>query len=465
MDETGTVILGAGLTGLSAGCRLARNGVRSTVLEASPHVGGLARTEQWADCLFDLGGHRFHTSNADIEAFVMDLMGEELLRVSRSSKILLKGRYFDYPLRPGNALGGLGLKEAVAILGDYALEKAKSPWHGADVVSLRDRVIRDFGKRLFSIFFRDYSEKVWGLSCESISADWIEKRIQGLSLGKAVRSALSRKKKGSPATLTDSFYYPSRGIGRISERLAEEVRKCGGVQTGRRIASMHHDGTRIKGITVDEGGTRSYIPTQSVISTIPLPALLNMFRPRLPEKILAAASGLRYRDLLVAALAVDRPRVTDQTWIYFPDRNVPFGRLHEPKNWSAAMAPPDRTTMIVEYFCFAGDRTWTTSDEHIADLTASALEGLGFFRKSEMSAFRVVRVPKAYPLFDVEYVERLEAAESYLKRFENLRCAGRTGSFRYLNMDEAIASGLEAAESFLAPGRESTVSLQAGAGR
>jgi protoporphyrinogen oxidase len=172
-----------------------------------------------------------------------------------------------------------------------------------------------------------------------------------------------------------------------------------------------------------------------------------MLEPGLPRNIIAAAARLRCRDLVVVALLVDRPRVTDQTWIYFPDRGIPFGRIHEPKNWSVRMSPPDKTVLVVEYFCFAGDRTWEAGDDDLGERTASVLERLGFLRSSEVSGATTVRVPKAYPLFDVGYRRSLDHVASHLKRFENLHCAGRTGSFGYLNMDEALEAGMAAAEA------------------
>jgi protoporphyrinogen oxidase len=194
---------------------------------------------------------------------------------------------------------------------------------------------------------------------------------------------------------------------------------------------------------------------EAFISTIPVPHLAGMLDPQPPDEIMDGASSLRYRDLVVVALLVDRPQVTDQTWIYFPERKVPFGRLHEPKNWSAAMAPPDKTVLVVEYFCFAGDRTWVTGDGELGERTAAALEDLGFLRRGDLLSAKVVRVPRAYPLFDVEYREKLEPVMDCLGRLDNLFVAGRTGTFGYLNMDEALESGMEAAEAVLGSRRRS----------
>ena len=215
------------------------------------------------------------------------------------------------------------------------------------------------------------------------------------------------------------------------------------------VTGVHHNGSAIHGLTLRGGRGEEFMPVDAVLSTIPLPGLIRMLHPQPPTDVLRTLSGLRYRDLLVVALLVDRPQVTDQTWVYFPERKVPFGRLHEPKNWSADMAPPERTVVVTEYFCFAGDKTWTTSDDDLSEQTAAALEDLGFLRPGEVLDAKILRVPKAYPLFDTEYLERLDVARTYLKGFTNLYCAGRTGTFGYLNMDEALESGMRAAGTLL----------------
>jgi protoporphyrinogen oxidase len=448
--EAGKVlVLGGGLTGLAAGCVLSRECHPVAVIESSPFVGGLARTIRWGENLFDLGGHRFHTSSEQTLRFVSDLMGAELLQVPRRSKICLNGQLFDYPLRPLNALAGMGMGTSLRILFDYARERVRTARGGGEIVSLRDKVVQDFGESLFRIFFRDYSEKVWGLSCDSISSDWIAKRVGGLSLGGALKHALGKKGGGNPSTFVDSFLYPSLGIGRLAERLAEETRRNGKVLTGTPVKAVLHDGSRVTGVTTGGPSGDALMRGGSFVSSIPLPKLARMLDPELPPDIIAAASRLRYRDLVVVALLVDRPRVTDQTWMYFPDREIPFGRIHEPKNWSSRMSPPDKTVLVVEYFCFAGDRTWETGDDELGERTSAALERLGFLRQGEVCAATTVRVPKAYPLFDVGYRRSVDQIASHLKRFDNLHCAGRTGSFGYLNMDEALESGMAAAEAVL----------------
>jgi protoporphyrinogen oxidase len=449
------LVLGGGFAGLAAARALALAGRDVLVLEAGPVVGGLSRTEAFGDFRFDLGGHRFFTHDAGVAELVGALMGEELIDVPRSSKILLRGRYVDYPLRPANALAALGVGTTARVLADWAAQRLRAAAGGArpEEVSLEDWVVRRFGRTLYEIYFREYSEKVWGLPCERISARWVARRIEGLSLGRALRDAFTGSHRRRVASLVDRFAYPRRGIGRIAERLAEELAPRGRVLCSARVTALRHEGGRVREVRcVTPAGERSFEPA-AVISTIPLPALARMTEPAPPPGVAQAAGALGYRDLLVAAVAVDRPAVTDQTWIYLPERATPFGRVHEPRNWSRAMAPDGRTLVVAEYFCTRGDALWQSADERLAALTVEGLERRGFLAAREVSGVRIVRVPEAYPLFDVGYEVRAGAVREWAAALANLEIAGRTGTFEYQNMDHAIRSGVDAAARVLARGR------------
>jgi protoporphyrinogen oxidase len=444
------IVLGGGLAGLSAGVILTRAGRRVLVLEGNPGVGGLARTMTHGPFRFDLGGHRFFTKDEAVEAFLLGLMGEELVTVSRSSKILLRHRYIDYPLRPLNAVRGLGFPVAARILFEYACEQVKSRIRPPRLVSLEDWVVNRFGRTLYRIYFRDYSEKVWGIGCGRICKEWMEQRIQGLSLGAAIRKAFFRPNGKPLATLTDRFLYPSLGIGRIAERMREEITERGAVLTDARIERLTHRGDRITSVSArHEGRPLVWEEADAFVSTIPIAPLVRMLDPAPPDDVLLAADQLRFRDLILVVVMVDRPRVTDQTWIYIPERTVPFGRIHEPTNWSDRMAPEGQTLLVTEHFCFRSDPIWSRPDAELTEETVSHLERLGYIRREEVLGSVVLRIPKAYPLFEVGYRAHLGTIAGYLSRFENLHLAGRGGMFRYYNMDHAMASGLEAAEAIL----------------
>lgn len=448
-SDNDIIILGGGLSGLSAGYTLTNAGRQVQVYEGDTVVGGLSRTIERNGFRFDLGGHRFFTNDHAVDTLVRDLMGQEMVTVRRSSKIYLRDRYFDYPLRPLNAMFGLGIPTTARILADYIGETAKRTLKKKDLVSLEDWVVSNFGRTMFAIYFKEYSEKVWGIDCSRISAAWVAQRIQGLSLAKAVKNAFFKFNGRDLATLTDTFTYPSLGIGRISDRLRDEIEKSGDVHTGTKVVRIDHDSSRIENITVSEQDRQFTVPAEEYISTIPLTALVNMLSPAPPAPVLEAARSLKFRDLVIVAIMVDRERVTDQTWIYIPELKIPFGRIHEPTNWSRVMAPEGKTLLVMEYFSFKGDAVWTMSDEALADLTVDNLVRLGFVDRQEVLDSMIVRVPKAYPLFEVGYDKHAEVLLNYLDGFSNLHIAGRSGMFRYYNMDVAIRSGMEIADKVI----------------
>lgn len=444
------VVLGGGLTGLSAAHVLTRSGLKVKVVERDAAVGGLSKTIEKDGFRFDLGGHRFFTKKKKIEDYVKSLMDGELVSVNRSSKIYLRKRYFDYPLKPLNAMLGMGIPTTLRIMSDYGLEKLRRLVRDSEDVSLEDWVVGNFGRTMYNIYFREYSEKVWGIDCARISAEWVERRIQGLSLAAAVKNAFFKFSGRDIPTLADRFLYPRLGIGRISERLREEItRGDNDVLTDTSVSRITHSGREIRGVTVMNHSHSHVIPGGEFISSIPVTRLVEALDPPPPSRVLEAASRLRYRDIVIVALMIDRARVTDQTWIYIPEKGIPFGRIHEPTNWSEEMAPAGKTIMVMEYFCFKGDGIWNDGDESLAELTVRNLVSLGFIKKREVTGFSVVRAPKAYPLFEVGYDGHCRVIYDYLSQFKNLHTAGRMGMFRYYNMDHAVESGIGAAEKIL----------------
>jgi len=449
------IILGGGLAGLSAGYVLTKAGLRVKVFESDSVVGGLSKTIVHNGFRFDLGGHRFFTKDRGLNDFIKTLMGEELISVPRKSKIYMRNKYFDYPLKPLNAIFGLGISTTIEILLDYAAEKIKNLTRGHRNISLEDWVVSNFGRKMFNIYFREYSEKVWGIDCSMISAEWVAQRIRGLSLVSAVKNAFFKLSAKDVPSLVDIFLYPQLGIGRISDRLKEDIESASGggdnsVLTGARVERINHSDFKVESVEVKGGrGDLSVMPGEEFISSIPITNLVNMLHPAPPENILTAASQLRFRDLVIAAVMINRKRVTDQTWIYIPEQKIPFGRLHEPTNWSEKMAPEGRTILVAEFFSFKGDGIWSKSDEELTAITVENLENMGFIKKHEVIDSVVVRVPNAYPLFEVGYKGLCDKIYEYLGRFKNLHITGRSGMFRYYNMDHAIESGIKTAENII----------------
>jgi protoporphyrinogen oxidase len=443
------LVLGAGLAGLSAGHALARAGLRVGVVEKESAVGGLARTITRGPFRFDLGGHRFFTRDEKVDGLVRGLLGEECLTVPRKSQIFLRNGYIDYPLTPLNAISRLGAPTALRIVLDHAGERLRGRFGAREAVSPEDWVVRNFGRTLFEIYFKEYSEKVWGIGCERISADWVAQRIQGLSMGAALRNAFFRRREAAPRTLTDRFLYPAHGIGRIAERLREEIARENEVLCGVEVRRIRHRDSRVEAVLVRDGAGTSAVEGSAFVSTVPLPDLVRMLDPRPPGEVLGAAARLGFRDLVVVAVMLDRKRATDQSWMYFPERRIPFGRIHEPTNWSERMAPDGATLLVAEQFCFRGDETWRASDRDLADATLRHLQALGLVSRLEVLGTAVLRVPKAYPLFEVGYRQHRRTVLRYIRRFRNLFPAGRGGTFAYHNMDHAMASGLQAANRIL----------------
>ncbi len=456
------LILGGGLTGLSAGYVLTKAGLKVKVFESDSSVGGLSKTIIHNGFRFDLGGHRFFTKDRELNNFIKELMGKELISVPRKSKIYMRNKYFDYPLKPLNAIFGLGISTTIEILFDYAAERIKNLIREPQNISLEDWVVGNFGRKMFNIYFKEYSEKVWGIECSMISAEWVAQRIRGLSLASAVKNAFFKLNGKDVPSLVDFFLYPQLGIGRISDRLKEDIEAGNNiVLTDSCIERVNHSDFKVESIVVKHlipphpplvkggRGDLSVMHGIEFISSIPITKLVKMLHPAPPENILTAASKLRFRDLVIVAVMINRKRVTDQTWIYIPEQKIPFGRLHEPTNWSEKMAPEGKTIIVAEFFSFKGEGIWSKSDEELTAITVENLENMGFVKKHEIIGSVVVRVPNAYPLFEIGYKERCDEIYEYLGRFKNLHITGRSGMFRYYNMDHAIESGIKTAERII----------------
>ncbi|MDA8422898.1 MAG: FAD-dependent oxidoreductase, partial [Nitrospiraceae bacterium] len=428
--EGRVVVLGGGLTGLSAGYALSAAGRTVAVFEHDSVVGGISKTVERNGFRFDLGPHRFFTKDARIEAFVKDLMGDELIVVPRRTEIFIRGKYFNYPLEPVNAVFGMGIFTTLRILANYGWERIKRLVKKPVPVSLEDWVVANFGRTLFNIYFKEYSEKVWGVDCSRISAEWVARRIRGLSLSKAVMYAFFKLKGRDIPSLVDQFLYPRMGIGRISEKLSREIEQSGSVSLTTSVERIHRSGFTINSIEVkDQNGIRT-INGNEFISSIPVTKLISLLDPPAPTGVREAAASLKFRDIVIVTVMVDRPRVTNQTWIYIPEKNIPIGRIHEPTNWSSSMAPEGKTLLVTEFFSFEGDEIWNRSDDGLVSIAINSLVRLGYIRPAEVIESVVTRVPKAYPLFEVGYQKHLDVVYGFLAGFTNLHAAGRGGMFK-----------------------------------
>ncbi|MCA1815114.1 MAG: NAD(P)/FAD-dependent oxidoreductase [Acidobacteria bacterium] len=460
VSQTDVAILGAGPAGLTAAYTLLKRApgkLRVTVLEADPvYVGGIARTVNYKGFRFDIGGHRFFSKSQEIEELWTELLPEDMLVRPRRSRIYYRGKFFSYPLRPLEAFWKLGAVESFLCLASYVRARlAPVP----DPRSFEDWVSNQFGRRLYSIFFKSYTEKVWGMSCKEISADWAAQRIKGLSLSSALRNALLPA-KGDAAikTLIHSFRYPRRGPGMMWEACAARIRERGGeVRLGERVTGCVWDEARCAWLvtTRTADGEERRTQARHVISSIPLRQLARGLTPPLSESALAAADALRYRDFLIVALILKDTRRLPDNWLYIHDAGVRVGRVQNFKAWSPEMVPDDSYCCYgMEYFCFEGDGLWSSADEQLVALATKELALIGLADEGEVLDARVVRQRKAYPVYTDDYAEQVEVLRAELEsRFPTLHVAGRNGMHKYNNQDHAMMTGLLCAENILAGAR------------
>lgn len=439
------VIIGAGPAGLGSAHELLRLGVRPVVLERLDKVGGIARTEQYRGYRFDLGGHRFYTKSAEVQALWEGILGTEFLLRPRLSRIYYRNRFFRYPLRLLNTLAGLGPLESLRIGLSY-LRWRLFPSRRED--TFEEWVTNRFGRRLFQTFFKSYTEKVWGISCRTLKAEWAAQRIKDLSLWTAMLSMFGSAARQRIRTLTETFHYPRLGPGMLWETLAERIGADGGeVRTGREVIGIEREGQRITALRIRRvDGGEERIAAAAVISSMPLTRLVQILRPRPPAAVLEAAAALRYRDFLTVCLIVDHPDPFPDNWIYVHDPDVKVGRIQNFKRWSPDLVPdPRRCSLGLEYFCNAGDALWNLPDAELIALGTRELQRIGLADPEQVVDGCVVRVPEAYPVYDSDYREQLARLRAYVETFENLQTIGRNGLHRYNNQDHSMLTGMLAA--------------------
>ncbi|MGA2966297.1 MAG: NAD(P)/FAD-dependent oxidoreductase [Terriglobales bacterium] len=455
-------IIGAGPAGLTAAYELSKQRASVVVLESDPqYVGGISRTVNYKDFRFDIGGHRFFSKSREVEDFWTEIAGEDMLDRPRSSRIYYRGKFYTYPLKPFEALSKLGVIESSLCMLSFLaarLHPTRNP------KTFEDWVTNQFGKRLFRIFFKTYTEKVWGMSCNEISADWAAQRIKGLSLGSAIMHALFAKgkpkdRKQVVKTLIDTFRYPRLGPGMMWEVCAEKVRKLGGeVLLGRRVVGCRFDSASNLWIVTSrsaKGELEEYC-AENLISSMPMRELVAQISPHLPEVALQAARSLRYRDFLTVGLIVhDRGRFSDN-WIYIHDPSVQVGRVQNYKSWSPEMVPDaGYSSYGLEYFCFEGDGLWTTSDRELIELAKVEIQKVNLAASADVVDGCVIRQPKAYPIYDDAYQQHVNTIREALE--ENcpaLHLVGRNGMHKYNNQDHAMMTAMLTAKNILAGERK-----------
>ena len=454
-----TIVVGAGPAGLTAAYMLARKSGRDVLIleRDTEYVGGISRTVNHNGFLFDIGGHRFFSKSQVIVDLWNEILPNDFLERPRLSRIFYRGKFYTYPLKAFEALANLGLIESIRCVASFAYAKVfpvKNPR------SFHEWVRNQFGERLFSIFFKTYTEKVWGMGCDEISADWAAQRIKGLSLGAAVIDGLRRSlgiRNAAPGagakTLIEFFRYPRRGPGMMWDAAARDIEQSGGhLKRGRNVDGMCYDETAklwtVSATTSD--GFRETYRARHVLSSAPIRDLIGMLQP--PAASRKAAAGLKYRDFLTVVLIGNSKLELPDNWIYIHDPSVKVGRVQNFKSWSPEMIADGKSTCLgLEYFCFEGDGLWTSPDRDLIELATAEIGKIGLMIPSDVTDACVVRQAKAYPVYDSSYASNVRAVRQEIsERYPNLHLIGRNGMHKYNNQDHAMMTGLLTALNIVA---------------
>jgi protoporphyrinogen oxidase len=436
-------VLGGGPAGLTAGYLLAKRGHPVIVFEAENQVGGIAKTEVRDGYRFDLGGHRFFTKSREVQDLWQEVMNEEFLLRPRMSRIYWNGKFLDYPLQGMDVIRKLGPVELMRAGLSYLWAALKPKGREEDLESW---VSNRFGRRLYTLFFKSYTEKVWGVPCTELRAEWAAQRIKGLSFFSAAKAAFFGN-RGNIKSLISEFHYPRFGPGQMWETMADEIIAAGGeVRLHTPITRLEVDGGRVAAVYAGE----ERIECSEVISSLPLRLTVGITDPDAPQPVRHAAQGLRYRDFLTVALVIDGEDLFPDNWIYIHEPDVRVGRIQNFRSWSPWMVPdPSKASVGLEYFCFKGDDLWSMDDDDLVELAKDEIHRLGLADKAKVERGFVTRVPLAYPMYDADYAERVASIRSWLEGIENLQQVGRNGLHRYNNSDHSMLTAIRAVENIL----------------
>lgn len=441
------IIIGGGPAGLTAGYELTKHNIQPVVLEQYDKVGGLARTENYKGYHFDMGGHRFFTKSEPVNQMWHEVLGGEFLRRPRLSRIYYQDKFFFYPLKIWNAFFGLGLWQAILIVLSFVRwqifphkkEETFEQW-----------VTNRFGKRLFEIFFKTYTEKVWGIPCSELKAEWAAQRIKNLSLTSALMSMIV-KSGDSITTLIEEFHYPRFGPGMLWTEVKNQIEKREGkVLLNSPVTRIYRTGNCIDYVVVSKNGfEEETFPGTDFISSMPVSEFVKKLDP-VPADVLEAANKLNYRDFLTVCLIVNKTALFPDNWIYIHSPEVKVGRIQNFKNWSPDMVPdPSRTSLGLEYFCTEGDDLWNMTDADLIELGKRELERIGLADTCDIVDGCVFRVPKAYPIYDADYTEYLQVVRNFVDGLENFQTIGRNGLHRYNNQDHSMITGILAVRNLV----------------
>lgn len=440
-------IIGAGPAGLTTALQLCRGGAEVAVYEASDCVGGLARSlDLWGQRV-DLGPHRFFSTNRRVNEFWLNVVGDDYSMVDRLTRVYHRGRFVRYPLKPLDTLWNLGLLDATRSLGSYLAEQLRYHPNTNGNHSYESWIVRRFGRRLYETFFRSYSEKLWGIPCSEISADFAAQRIKQFSLREALFSAFIKRHRTKHETLLDQFAYPHGGTGSVYEKMTQQIEQLGGtVNLQCPVKRVLHDGWDVAGVELVVGRQESF---DRVVSTMPLTALVNGL-DAVPDEVQSAVDELRFRNTILVYVHVSDDALFDDQWLYIQDPALKMGRVTNFRNWVPQLyGDQSGSILAVELWCNQDEPTWSAPDGQLIEQAISELRSTRLLNGQEVTAGHVVRVPRSYPIYRRGYEQHMQCVSEYLRQFRGLELIGRYGAFKYINQDNSILMGLLAAEKIL----------------
>ncbi len=443
-----TIIIGAGPAGLACADRLSLHGETVAIHEASPFVGGMARSFPLWGQIVDVGPHRFFSQDTSVNQLWHEHAGTDYVEVKRLTRIYYRGRFFHYPLKPFDALCKLGPLEALRCLLSYGRERLSPTVLDG---SFETWVCSRFGRRLFEIFFKTYSEKLWGLKCTELDSDFAAQRIRKFSLGEAIKTALLPSRSAQHRTLVDAFDYPTGGCGAVYENMAAAVRRRGGeIHLSSPVRRVLVAAGRVTGIE-RENGQVDY--ADHVVSTMPLTRLIATL-PDVPEPVRAAAARLRFRNTIIVYLEIAGADLFPDNWIYVHSANLGTGRITNFRNWAPQICQNSPNTILaLEYWANDDEALWQMPESDLIALATREIQETGLLGHPAAPVLNghVLRVPKSYPIYKAGYKNELHLIQPYLDTIKGLHVIGRYGSFKYNNQDHSILMGLLAADNILNP--------------
>ena len=454
MDNVDILILGAGPAGITAAYELNRANKKTLIIEKECRIGGLAKTLKYIEDNLtfktDIGPHRFFSKNKYLYDLIGELLGEKWIIIPRKTRQYINGKFYDYPINVKQALKNLGVFKSFKIFVSYFSAFLKYRIFKRKISNFEDYIVANFGKVLGEMNMLNYTSKVWGLDCKKIHPDWAIQRIKGLDIISSLLNSLKIGNENSPKTLIDHFYYPSDGTGLIYETMARSITKeRSKIITNSYPLKIKHSNGRISAVDIKIQNKKKKLSPKILIESIPITDFIKLLSPPPPEDILNAANNLKWRSQVYIFVTLNKNSVTKDNWIYFPEKDIPFGRVSEPKNFIEQMSPKKKTSMFFEFFVTEGDNIWEMADKEIFEMVLEHSEKLGFFTRDEVRNYYLIKKKNVYPVYDLYYSKHLKILIDYMNSFKNLYFIGRPGRFKYNNQDHSMEMGIIAAKNII----------------